>query len=319
MNTQKLDNAALTAFQVQTARTERALRHFDSQLHTTISNPKLSPASAEFLHRLWWETRKDDALSMANRQFRLALTQATVLTLLHCANREAYFSAGPRRLRMLSTCPSSGYSDFDRSFLRFGSVGEHFTRCMERRAYEGLGIIDLALIHNNENIAPSEIGIHFHAICCPSASDLADDDPAGSSAGSKGKNKYGLSVAQVDVRASPLTSSDVAALAYYSTKISCGLKQESAVTTYTSHAHWEHQHALRALEAYSYMPASSALYAVGPLGRELKAECEERLERLLNSNIDDQPVINNRRRRAAWRQVYRDLEFDEITAMRVAH
>lgn len=231
MSSPTLDNAALTAWHEQSHRIERSLRHFDEHLNTALSNPKLSEASAIFLKRLWWEPRKKDALSMANRRFRLALTQATVLTLLHRADREGYLSAGPRRLRMLTTCPSSGYSDFNQSVLRVGSVEDHFTRCMERRAFQGLGIVDLALIHDHVATAPSEIGIHFHAICCPQAGNLADDDPAESKIASKRKNKYGLSVARVDVRASPLTSSDVAALAYYSTKISCGLKQEWAVTT----------------------------------------------------------------------------------------
>lgn len=67
------------------------------------------------------------------------------------------------------------------------------------------------------------------------------------------------------------------------------------------------------------MPASSALHSVGPLGQELKVESKQRLERFMNQEIDDQPVINYRRRQAAWRQVYRDLEFDEITSMCVAH
>jgi hypothetical protein len=315
----KLSNSALTAFHDEHEKMKRALGHYQRHVDDVLSDPRLSPSSANFLNRTWSAPAPGDPVTLAQKPCREALTSAALLTLLHHAQEDVAAVVGARRLRLLTTCPSGGYLDYEGGKLPVRRVKRHFGRCMTRRHLEGFGCVDLALVHDSRADAPSELGLHFHGVCRPSI--LAPTKAlrfAGGLQSSARENKHGLAVATVSLLERSLTSWDVAGLAYYVSKISCGLKQEGARATYTSQSHWTSEHALRALEVYSYLSPASALHGVGPFGDLMKATCEARFARFLGSNPSDRPAIDYAATRRAWGRVYQDLELSELAAFRVA-
>jgi hypothetical protein len=298
-----LPPAAVDAFHHSIWETNKALTFYDGAVDEILVDRRLSLGSARFLERLWRAPRNGDPLTMARRDVREVFTQSTVLTLLDAAQSDFDLFRGENRLRMLTTCPSNGYSAYEAPILKLQRVREHFKRAMARRRFEGFGVLDFALLVGNCGYAPKELGIHVHAACRPYQSGSRGVHQGSS----RRRNCHGLAVVDVALCDRPLGWSDVAGLGYYCTKLSCGLKHESGRGISTSQLGWESGHVLRALELMSFLSPERAFVAVGPIGERLASRCLQDFK-VQHETASAQGAVDVEKTALSWSRVYSDLD-----------
>ena len=158
---EKLTNEASTAFHSEYAQMQRAIKYFESQIAEAIADPRLSAESVKFLKRTWSSPVEGDPMTMAQKRCREALTQAALLTLLHYAQSDPSAVVGARRLRLMSTCPSGGYTDYCGGKLRVAGVKAHFERAMTRRSLEG-GLFLQSSFHSRRAVHAGSDGKRLH-------------------------------------------------------------------------------------------------------------------------------------------------------------
>jgi hypothetical protein len=303
----KLSNSALTAFHEKNVEMDRGLRNFDQRVDAILSLPNLSRSSADFLTKIWYEPTGREPLSYAQRPVREAITKAFMLELLRRCETFGQASTGPSRLRMLTVCPNIGYCDYAAGKLRANDVRDQVERGMRKRRLQGFGLIDVALVAASLVGEPTDIGLHYHVACEPEPGETLPAPDAKAKLKSKRQNRFGLAVTQQDIFASPLTTTDVAGLGYYITKISLGLKEDYDHITIGSQLHWSHEHALRSLEALSHVTLADAIVCSGASGLALKEACLRTASRFIGRDLDTSEELDHGALRHGWRELHRDL------------
>jgi hypothetical protein len=184
---------------------------------------------------------------------------------------------------------------------------------MRTAKLEGLGLLDLALVHPKTESVPEDVSLHFHGVARSIDPNFKPKKAGLVASGNKPTNKEGLKIVSIRAYASPLQWSGLAGLLYYVAKLSCGTKASGERDARTSHAFWTWVVALRGLEVLSHCEALENLRGVGEFGRALRTEAKSQFQRLLG--VDRLPrgmAIDHDKLSCEWARVYDALGMPDL-------
>jgi hypothetical protein len=295
-----------------TAEIDRSIGEYEIRLARVFADPALSKQSREFLRWLWNDVELDRPLSMANKHVRRALTLAMVDTLAWGASRFPARRTGPGRFRMLSTSPDLGITNIAVRDIDSAAVSRHYYQAMRKADLHGIGLVDVALLHEPGEIEPSWLSIHYHGAVWSKNPEFKPRRAEKLAApANRGRNKLDGRVARCTARKSPLTESNICGLGRYSTKISCGTKVWTGKEYRTMLAFWHGPQMLRMLEAYSHVEPLAALRGVGE-GCLARRQVKRRLARQLGGELPYGLRLDTGWLREQWQQVYDDLSIEYL-------
>lgn len=294
---------------------ERALREFDRKVQAAIDDPRLSPRSKRFISRQWHGDPGGGALCLSNRLVHRSVMIASITTLLVHAQNSPMARKGRLRLRMLTTTPNLGITDFAKPELKLSAVCRHLDVVARRASVHALAFMDIAIVEDR-TLGPMKIALHMHAVVnAKSLSFRARRAVRFSSPVNQPRNALGLKVVKITSRRKDwgkcLSRRNIAHLGYYVRKISCGKKivfeSEGRRRAKTTLDGWKLVHALRQLECLSHCDAFATTRGVGE-GAHLRKSWKKLALDLIG--LDDTArglEIKHAKLESKWARVWEEL------------
>lgn len=298
---------------------ERALSEFDRRVDAALALPALSRTTKCFLKKQWYG-EPSGALSLGNRAVQAAAFMATVRVTLKLAHNDPNARAGKRRLRMLTTAPDAGMTPANSPRVCASAVCGSFYKAAKAAGMDALGFIDVTQIKDVDLLNPPTLAAHMHGIVRGQdqrfvvRAALARCTPKRDAT-----NCAGLPIVNIRSKGSNqgngLSRKDVAHLAYYVRKPSCGFKIVKTIshqreTIGTLHG-WGIKPALLQLECFSHLDALKTTVGVGQ-GKRWRADWKSEMLRLLRYETRCRgAVIDHPRLTKAWRRLWDELDTEQ--------
>lgn len=315
----------------QFAKSIDAVDFIDLKLAAAVSQHSFSTDTEIFLSSVRGKPKIGTGFPLSARVVREATAEAAIEVLLRAARNHPDLGHGKSRLRLLTIKADVGLVDIANPYFPAELVKRHARRLLGRHDVEALCFLDHCLFSPSRGHEETLAHIHTHIAVSFRESKRSQKRLVAALAPASGnQNNLGDTIIDIRVRGTNewprLKDDDVAGLAQYLTKETCGVNTifltKKGQRSEGNHTDWTAAGVLRQLELWSYMDFRSASWSHGQVMGEVRTEWRRRTFQLLDyyqlplGSLIDQAVLYR-----GWTRVWREfgngfvpIDPDSITA-----